>query len=158
MGVENPIEKAFQEAARETLSTMAMLEMEVGESVPARSISSTLGLTATMGLCGESEGLLVLSLGAPLACRIVASMLGMEEDEVEDDLVDGVGEIANMVAGGAKTALADGPHAFDLSLPAMIRGAKSEVTPMAGTPGLTMNCKVGEETLLMGVWMHGMEL
>lgn len=157
MHAEQPVVKAFLGALRETLSTMAMLEVEVQETAPCERLGGSLDVSATLGLCGDREGLLVLSLDGGLAAQVVAAMLGVGEDEVGDDLCDGVGEVANMVAGSAKTALEEGDHRFSLSIPATIEGAKHEVTPSTRTPGVLARCSVEGRPLVMALWMHGIE-
>jgi len=154
---EQPVVKAFLGALRETLSTMAMLEVEVDETTACERLEGSLDVSATLGLCGEREGLLVLSFDGGLASRVVAAMLGVGEDEVGDDLCDGVGEVANMVAGSAKTILEESDHRFSLSLPATIEGAKHEVTPSTRTPGVLVRCSVQGLPLVMALWMQGIE-
>jgi len=145
---------AFLEAARDTLGTMAMLELDVQGVAPVARFDATRELTATMGLGGENEGLLVLSLDAPLARRAVSSMLGVGEEEVEDDLFDGVGELANMIAGAAKTALTGGPHHFELSIPACTSGAGRSLSALAGTTGFRVEGRVAGEPLDVAVWLR----
>ena len=129
MTVDHPIVKAFVDAAVQTLTTMAMLELEPGEVTQVKAFENTLDYTATMGLCGEKEGILVLSLESSLARQIVAAMLGEDESEIDSDLLDGVGELTNMIAGSAKTELGRSSYHFNLSIPAVIEGEKSIVTP-----------------------------
>lgn len=110
-----------------------------------------------MGLAGDSDGVLVISLTSRLAKQIVGSMLGMSEDEFDSDadILDGVGEIGNMVAGGAKTTLAKGGLSFKLSLPTTVAGDKIVLQPKSGTPGAIVDCKIGSELLRVGIWMQG---
>ena len=115
MEIENPIVKAFIDSLSDAASTMAMMEVEIEDlDTPIDKIEQTLDYSAVVGLSGESDGVLVITLTKRLAQQIVGSMLGMSEDELDgdDDILDGVGEIGNMVAGGAKTALSDSAHCF----------------------------------------------
>ncbi len=147
--------KVFLDSAREVLSQMAMLELDVEEVAPSADLPETLDLSASMGLCGDRfEGVMLITLSEVLACKVVAAMLGMEESEVEDDLLDGVCEIANMVAGSAKTALTDEPEHFDLSIPTAMRGAKSAVSPKAQSDGWVATCRVEGEILKIALWME----
>jgi chemotaxis protein CheX len=155
---ENPILNAFLTAARDTLSTMAMLEIEVeGYSTHADKIEKTLDYSTVVGLTGEKDGVLVITLTAALAKQVVGAMLGMDESELDEneDILDGVGELGNMVAGGAKTALQDSPHHFDLALPTTIRGDEVVLQPKSGTPGLIIQCNIGSEAMRIGIWKHG---
>lgn len=157
MTADHPVVKAFTDAAVDTLSTMAMLDLEKGEITRVEAFENTLDYTATMGLCGEREGLLVLSLESETARHIVAAMLGEDESEIDGDLVDGVGELANMIAGTAKTTLGKDDYHFELSIPAVIEGEKNIVTPQTGFKGVRMECSVGEAPFVIAIWMEGLD-
>ena len=123
MEIENTIVRAFIDSLTDALNTMAMLEVEVESmATPADKIEQTLDYSAVVGLAGDSDGVLVITLTALLAQQIVGSMLGMSEDEFDGDadVLDGVGEIGNIVAGNLK-ALLPGPS--DLSVPIVEAGA-----------------------------------
>ncbi len=155
MSEVDPILQAFVDAAVETLRTMAMLELEPGEVTSAAAFDDTLDYTTTMGLCGENEGLLVLSLESDLARKIVASMLGEDESEIDGDLLDGVGELANMIAGSAKTVLGQTDYHFDLSIPAVLNGKDTNVTPQTPTDGLRVACTCEGRSFVLGIWIKG---
>ena len=156
MTVDHPIVKAFVGAAIETLNTMAMLELETGEISQVQALENTLDYTATMGLCGEKEGLLVLSLESSLARQVVAAMLGEDESEIDGDLLDGVGELTNMIAGSAKTELGKAGYHFNLSIPAVIEGEKNVVTPQTASTGLRINLSCGGREFVLGIWTSGL--
>ena len=42
---------------------------------------------------------------------------------------------------------------FDLSLPAVIAGARNEIAPKTGTPGIATHCDVEGQEMIMGIWM-----
>jgi chemotaxis protein CheX len=156
MTVDHPIVKAFMDALRSTLSTMAMLEVNLKDVREASRLNKTFDFTATMGLAREAgEGLMMITIDGRLARTIVASMLGMGEDEIDGDLLDGVGEVANMVAGAAKTSLSGTPYRFDLSIPAASTGAGNEVSAKNGTPGFSVEGEINGQKLMLGLWMRG---
>lgn len=156
MTVDHPIVKAFVDAAVQTLTTMAMLELEPGEVTQVEAFENTLDYTATMGLCGEKEGILVLSLESSLARQIVAAMLGEDESEIDSDLLDGVGELTNMIAGSAKTELGRSSYHFNLSIPAVIEGEKSIVTPQSASSGVRVSMTCGGRQFVIGIWTQGL--
>lgn len=156
MTLDHPIVKAFSNAAVETLNTMAMLELECAGTRQVKAFEMTLDYTATMGLCGENEGLLVVSVGKSLLRSVVAAMLGEDESEVDNDLVDGIGELANMIGGAAKGTLASADYHFELSIPAVITGEKNVVTPQTTSEGVRIDCICSGEPLVIGVWSEGL--
>ena len=79
------------------------------------------------GIIGMSQGITgscVVSFPMGLARRIVARLLGDSPEGLSADMVnDGIGEVANMVAGGAKRIfLAQGTHRFNISTSTVISG------------------------------------
>ena len=87
-------------------------------------------VTGQVQITGEWSGAVFIELTAALARKATAAMFFTEPDEVtEDDLVDAVGELANMTGGNVKAQL-EGPHA--LSLPSVTAGQRYRVS-MPGT-------------------------
>ncbi len=58
---------------------------------------------------------------------IGSRMMHTELKEVNDDVKDLVGEIANMVAGGAKSNLEEAGYNFKLTLPTVVVGERHQV-------------------------------
>jgi len=82
-------------------------------------------VSGVIGLSGGAAGTVVLSLSKSVALKAASTLLMYEASEIDDDVVDAVGELTNMVAGGAKAQLAE----FDLSvsLPSVITGRGHEI-------------------------------
>jgi len=82
-------------------------------------------VSGIIGLSGRAVGTVVLSLSREVALQAASTMLMMEATEINDDVVDAVGELTNMVASGAKAQL----EQFDLSisLPNVITGSHHEI-------------------------------
>ena len=54
-------------------------------------------------------------------------MLGEEFTEVDDVIVDAVGELTNMISGGAKRRLAEKGYAFEMAIPSMVTGSGIQI-------------------------------
>ncbi len=156
MTLDHPIIKAFGDAAVQTLTTMAMLELECASATPVDSFEDTLDFTATLGLCGDNEGLLVVSVGTSLLTSVVAAMLGEDESEVAGDLVDGAGELANMIGGAAKGVLGAADYHFDVSIPAVITGEKNVVAAQTANKGVRIDCVCDGKPFVIGLWTQGL--
>jgi len=85
-------------------------------------------LTAMVGLAGTYNGLVTVHIPWPLAISFTSMMLGMEVTEIDDDVNDAMGEIANMVAGSFKQHLSKGGSDIQLSTPSVVNGADYNVT------------------------------
>jgi len=76
-----------------------------------------------IGMTNGITGSCVVSFPDALAKRIVARLLGDNEETISPAMVeDGIGEVANMVAGGAKRKFADTPYRFDITIPTVVHG------------------------------------
>jgi chemotaxis protein CheX len=82
-------------------------------------------ISGIIGLSGKAVGTVVLSLSTPVALQAASTMLLCETTEVNADVVDAVGELTNMVAGGAKAQLAQ--YDLSVSLPNVITGRNHEI-------------------------------
>jgi chemotaxis protein CheX len=79
-------------------------------------------VTAVVGFGGLLSGACVFKSGSSTAIRIAALMTGMEFNEVDDTVKDGIGEIGNMLAGAWKGKVPGLAANCGLSIPAVITG------------------------------------
>jgi len=79
-------------------------------------------VTAVVGFGGLLSGACVFRSGSTAAMKIAAHMTGMEFDEIDDTVKDGIGEICNMLAGAWKGKVPDLAANCGLSVPAVITG------------------------------------
>jgi chemotaxis protein CheX len=82
-----------------------------------------------IGMTNGVTGSCVLSFPDSLARRIVARMMSEPDPQslAQELILDGIGEMANLVAGGAKRTLAGGVHHFDISTPTLLFGSPIEL-------------------------------
>ncbi|NOX54224.1 MAG: chemotaxis protein CheX [Planctomycetes bacterium] len=102
----------FIQAACQVFHTMLGTRIRRKSLLLKQSDCPTYDVTAVVGLSGEATGSVVLSVSRPVAFRVVEILLGYETTEINADVADAVGELANMIAGAAKTQLQN----FQLSL------------------------------------------
>ncbi len=105
------------------MSTMAMVEMK--PSKPQRK-SNYIGAGDVSGLIGmvspQIKGSLSITLEEKLALAVMKNMLGEAPATLNDEVTDMVGEITNMVAGGAKRLLGENGYEFDMATPVVVSG------------------------------------
>lgn len=91
-------------------------------------------VSGIIGLSGEIAGMAVLSLSRSLALKAASTMLMSDAQEIDEEVIDAVGELTNIVAGAAKSDL--GPYQLSIGLPSVITGLNhcvrfpSNVTPI----------------------------
>ena len=78
--------------------------------------------TGIIGISGVSKG--VVYFTAPHALLEHLLILMKEEDRSEENLTDLVGEVANTIAGNARSEFGE---EFNISVPIVIRGAPDEI-------------------------------
>lgn len=94
-----------------------------GQLGTSRGSSSRYEVTAIIGMSGPARGTVSLSFPAATAASMVGRLMGSDGVENDETLIDGVSELVNIVAGGAKAKLSAGSGTvIDLSLPTVIRG------------------------------------
>ena len=79
-------------------------------------------VTAVVGFGGLLSGACVFKSGSTAAMKVAAHMTGMEFEEVDDTVKDGIGEICNMLAGAWKSKVPDLAANCGLSIPTVITG------------------------------------
>jgi len=122
-----------------TLSELAQTELAV-RSVYRTALPRTLGdISAVLGLTAEGGEVLVLSLPARTAAALAGRVLAEVTQAPDDDLVrDCMGELANVIAGQAKTLLAETPYQLLLATPRVLSGPGLEVGSRPDAAGLVV--------------------
>ncbi len=116
---------------KDVFSTMLMLEIDAEESSdrPEDIVSN---VTSMIGLGGGLRGMLSIHCPAAVALEITGALIGMEVAELDDDVKDAIGEIANMVAGNIKVSFAAAEIAVELAIPSSIVGTAFRVCGFSG--------------------------
>ncbi len=90
----------------------------------------TYDVSGIIGLSGNAQGTIALSFGKIVALRVVSGMLGMEIKIIGPELTDGIGELANIIAGYAKKDLTK--YRLSISLPNVIVGRNHIINSPTG--------------------------
>lgn len=133
-------------STQEILNMMAVLSVELDEIYLNTSPFHYGDVSGIMALAGEQKGVIMISFYESLSKRIISSIMGLSlADLSEEEHLDGVGEIINMIAGGAKARLGDSETHFLLSAPTVITGNQHRVIQQKDIPCVVMVFKVEEE-------------
>ncbi len=108
-------------------------------------------LTSMVGLAGTYNGLVSVHLPWPLAISFTSLMLGMEVTEIDDDVNDAMGEIANMVAGSFKQHLSKGGSDIQLSTPSVVNGSDYEVSSGTALENITLKFATDDEWFMVSL-------
>ncbi len=83
-------------------------------------------ISAVIGLTGEARGAVVISMQKHLALKLTGVLTGSEHSDLDDEVVDAIGEIINIIAGNAKRGLEES-FRLVISLPTIVRGTKHTI-------------------------------
>ena len=124
----------MNEAAAEVFSTMLNHDARQEPPIIRQSIEILNdGVVSLIGLTGEWVGSGVLSCSSDCARWMSSQFLMSEYDEVNDEVLDAIGEITNMVIGNFKNKLAEHVGPLAMSVPAVVHGQNMHTTTRGGT-------------------------
>jgi chemotaxis protein CheX len=132
------LNKSISQATQEIFQTMLMMEAAPGQAVTERTRGFIDSVSAIVGMAGTNKGMLAIHIPAATALVITSSFLMMEVTEVDDDVKDAIGELANMVAGSIKADLTEQGQEFKLSIPSVVCGAEYEIDCLTDSDGVCM--------------------
>ncbi|MBF0465240.1 MAG: chemotaxis protein CheX [Nitrospirae bacterium] len=135
------------------LSTMAQTEAIPGKPSLKTTDSAKGDVTGIIGLAGQqTKGSLAISFTENAIFHIATQMLGEKIDKLDETIADMVGEITNMVTGGAKRILSEKGYKFELSIPSMIVGKNHIIAHKTNGPVIVVpfNTNIGDFFIEVG--------
>jgi len=116
-----------------TFRTMLSTEVRRGQLTLSNPSERSYPISGVIGFTGEATGTVVINMSREVAIKAASTMLLEPQPDVNDDVLDAVGELANVIAGQAKAELSE--FHLQLSLPSVITGENHEIRfPSKATP------------------------
>ncbi|CAG9297917.1 chemotaxis protein CheX [Celerinatantimonas diazotrophica] len=129
----------FLSSLLNVISTMAQLELKPQAPKLKKDDVARGDVSGVIGMIGPTtKGSFSVSFDKSLSLEIMRRMLGEQPKSINDEVTDMVGEITNMVTGGAKRILAEQGYEFDMATPIVVSG-----------PGHTIQHKTDGAKILM---------
>jgi len=119
-----------------TFDTMLKLKTAPGKPVAKTQPFPTYDVSGIIGLSGDAQGCIAISFPKIVALKVVSAILGAEVKVVGEELVDGIGELANIIAGNAKQHF-DGLNLL-ISLPNVVIGRNHMLGALKGIPTIVV--------------------
>lgn len=134
----------FLDATCAVFRTMLRTELRRGALYLRQGGESTHEISGIIGLSGKAKGTVLLGMRAEFAMAATEALTGERPNGMTPDVIDAVGELANMIAGGAKTRLEE--LNMSISLPSVIAGKDHTVSfPSGAMPiGIPFESDLGE--------------
>ena len=126
------LEKNIVAATLEVFASMIFIDITPEFPVDHSDSEVEADVFSLIGLAGDLKGILAIQCPAEVAQAVTGAMLGMEMTELGEDVKDAIGEIANMVAGGLKVALAETGKKIELAIPSTVIGKAIRTSGLSG--------------------------
>ncbi|KAB0671635.1 chemotaxis protein CheX [Oryzomonas sagensis] len=148
---EEQLARYVIDATKDVFSTMVM--MDPADDYPLKDPIHRFqcSITGMVGFAGIYSGVISIHCPVALALQITSSMLGMECEEVNEDLNDAIGEIANMLGGSVKQVLSKGGMDVKLSIPTVISGEDYTVNSLSDIDCVVIPFSVSDNRFLVGL-------
>ncbi|MCG6551806.1 MAG: chemotaxis protein CheX [Candidatus Magnetominusculus sp. LBB02] len=125
----------FVKSTVDFMTTMAQVEVKAGKPFAKTDITAMGEVTGIISMVGEKHtASLAISFTKSAIVAITNNMLGGTIKELEMDVIDTVGEVTNIVTGGAKKLLVLKGYKFGISLPSVILGKGHSVVHTTKAP------------------------
>lgn len=144
----------FISAVVNALETMAGLSPVRGTPFLKEKFEALADMSGIIGFAGDMRGAVILCFPQDLAVHIYKSLTG--EDPPGNDIhpvADAVGELANMVAGGAKGPLSEMGLNIQISIPSVISGKNHIVMNSGDGPCLVVPFDLSGRTFYVQIRM-----
>jgi chemotaxis protein CheX len=132
------VETGIKSSVENVCGMMLGCTVEAGETrVIGHPLQESDGVVALIGMAGPWIGTGALTCKPEVARQLAGAFLMSEYDEVNDEVLDAIAELANMVIGNLKTMIEDKVGTMGLSTPTTIFGA-SFTTKIGGSSTWTL--------------------
>ncbi|MEC4725655.1 chemotaxis protein CheX [Shewanella sp. D64] len=129
----------FLESLINVISTMASMELTPGKPGIKKNNLAKGDVSGLIGMVGpQTKGSLSITFEQKLILEIMQNMLGENPGIINEEITDLVGEITNMVTGGAKNKLGDKGYEFDMATPVVVSGAGHSISHKANGKKIIM--------------------
>lgn len=116
----------FIAATIESFKTMVGTAVVPGKIKLKDNNNLTHDISGIIGLSGGAKGAISLSFPVDVALEVVSNFIGEPVTELNEDVTDAIGELANIIAGYAKKDLAE--FNISISLPSVVTGRGHQIS------------------------------
>jgi chemotaxis protein CheX len=110
-------------ATREVFDTMVFIGLDAQAPVHGFDVETAASVVASVAFAGQRSGLVAFHTEMQTAKQIAGAMLGIPPADVDGEMADAMGEMANMIAGGFRLALKASGTDVAIAVPTVITGS-----------------------------------
>ena len=129
----------FLQSLLNVISTMASMDLTPGKPQIKSDNLAKGDVSGLIGLVGpQTKGSLSITFEQKLVLQIMQNMLGENPGKNNEEVTDLVGEITNMVTGGAKNLLGQKGYEFEMATPMVVSGKGHTISHKANGTKIIM--------------------
>ena len=107
-------------------------------------------VTGMIGVHGDVSGFITVNMAEKVATSSVGGLLQDEFKELDEQVIDGVGEMTNIISGGIKNGLASTQWGFsNVTVPSVIVGQNYQIAYARGLQFLAVTFEQKESQAIM---------
>ena len=135
----------FLTSTMNVLTTMCQCQPVPGKPSLKEGNHSWGAVTGIIGMVSpDLTGNMLISFDEPSILAIVSKMLMEKFEKLSPEIIDAVGELTNMISGGAKQQLSEIGYSFNMATPIMIEGKGVVISQLGKTPSIQIPFTIPE--------------
>ena len=119
---DSALANAIHESADKVFKSMFAMEVNSNGFERRAELQAGNEVLSIIGIRGEWKGSFMLVCDANSACKLVSTMLGTDIPTLNNEVLDGIGELANIMMGNLKDALEEGSKEVAMTPPTVVQG------------------------------------
>ena len=123
MNVSQDVLQELLSATEEVFETMVFQPVSRQTPIEDDKVKPASNVVATVAFAGHRRGLVAFHSSLGTARTIAGAMLGMPAEDVNGEMPDAIGEVANMIAGSFRTKLAATEPPSAIAVPTVTIGS-----------------------------------
>lgn len=129
----------FIKSVQNVFETMLQMPVTIGNPSLKQTGDPAYDISGIIGMSGDIEGSVVLSFPTDTATRTVNLFTGAELGPKDEDFIDAIGELVNMISGGAKAQF-EGKQ-VSITCPSVVIGGEHVVFSQRDVVSIHIPCE-----------------
>lgn len=124
------LQQQIIDSTQAVFDTMLMLPLTPGITLSEKVYTFKKSISGMLGFAGDVKGMLTIHCPQEVAFAITAALLGVDVDEIDDEVKDTIGEMSNMILGGVKDGFTEQGINIQLAVPTVLAGRSYRISGM----------------------------
>jgi chemotaxis protein CheX len=136
-------------ATCEVFEKMVVRHLTQGTPIEGNAMGPRANVVATVSFAGAESGIVAFYSTKVAACEIAGALMGMDPAEMNGDMPDAIGEVANMIAGSLRTKMKDAGTPCGISIPTVTVGSDFYTKYVSDVRRILCPFKMGEHEIFV---------